>query len=294
MIRPIFTALAILLLWGSPLRAGDGFIVLTEEVQLRVAEAFLAEKEYYRAITEFKRFLYLFPESERGDQVLLQIGSAYLQGGDPDQAAGSLLSLRDKYPSSPLAARSRYLEGLAVWKGKDRKKAESIFEKLAADEPQSPQAPRALAAAALVRLEDEDAPGAREHLRRLLEAYPDHPWDERVRQADTRLLEYQSLPEKSEVLAGSLSAILPGAGYAYAGDWATGVMSLAVNGAFFAATWTALAQGLEAVGILAGGVGLPFYIGNIYGSALAARKWNQAVKKQTRDKIFSALEFVFE
>jgi len=48
------------------------------------------------------------------------------------------------------------------------------------------------------------------------------------------------------------------------------------------------------VGILAGGVGLPFYIGNIYGSALAARKWNLAVKKQARAKIYSALDFVFE
>jgi TolA-binding protein len=294
MIRPTFLVLTFLLLWASPLRAGDGFIVLTEEVQLRVAEAFLAEKEYYRAITEFKRFLILFPDSDRGDQALLRIGSAYLQGGDPDQAAGSFLSLREKFPSSPLTGQSRYGEGLAVWKGKNQGKAESIFEKLAADEPQSPQAPRALAAAALIRLEDEDVAGAREYLRKWLEVYPDHPWGERVKQADTLLLEYQSLPEKSEVLAGSLSAILPGAGYAYAGDWATGAMSLAVNGAFIAATWTALAQGLEAVGILAGGVGLPFYIGNIYGSVLAARKWNQAVKKKARDPIYSALEFVFD
>ena len=259
-----------------------------------VAEAFLAEKEYYRAITEFKRFLFLFPDSERGDQALLQMGSAYLQGGDPDQAAGSFLSLREKFPASPLAVQSRYGEGLAVWKGKNRGKAGSIFEQLAEDEPQSPQGLRALAAAALIRLEDDDAPGARENLRKWLESYPDHPWGERVKQADALLLEYQSLPEKSEVLAGSLSAILPGAGYAYAGDWATGAMSLAVNGAFIAATWTALAQGLEAVGILAGGVGLPFYIGNIYGSALAARKWNQAVKKKARDQIYSALGFVFE
>ncbi len=256
MIRPICIVLVILFLSASALRAEDGFIVLTEEVQLRVAAAFMAEKEYYRAITEFKRFLYLFPDSERGDQALLQVGSAYLQGGDPDQAAKSFVSLREKFPSSPLASQARYLEGLAVWKGKDREKAGRIFEELAADEPQSSQAPRALAAAALVRLEDDDVPQARENLRKLLETYPDHPWGERVREADTLLLEYQSLPEKSEVLAGSLSAILPGAGYAYAGDWATGAMSLAVNGAFIAATWTALAQGLEAVGILAGGVGV--------------------------------------
>jgi hypothetical protein len=71
-------------------------------------------------------------------------------------------------------------------------------------------------------------------------------------------------------------------------------MSLGVNGAFVAATWGAMANGLEAVGILAGGVGLPFYIGNIYGSVLAARKWNLAVKKQARDPVYADLDFVFE
>ena len=151
-----------------------------------------------------------------------------------------------------------------------------------------------MAAAALAQLETDDPRGAGECLDLFLSRYPDHPRAEQVREAGRLLAEYHLLPEKSEVLAGSLSAILPGAGYAYAGDWATGFMSLAVNGAFIAATWTALAQGLEALGILAGGVGLPFYIGNIYGSALAARKWNQAVKKEAREKIHSALDFVFE
>jgi outer membrane protein assembly factor BamD (BamD/ComL family) len=292
--RRLGFVLAFLFLGASPLRAGEGFVVLTEAVQLRVAEAFLAEKEYYRAITEFKRFLYLFPESERGDQVLLQTGSAYLQGGDPDQAARSFLNLREKFPSSPLVPQSRFLEGLAVWKGKDREKAKGLFKTLADEDPPSPDAPRSLGAAALIRLEEDDPQGSRDTLQRFLETYPDHPWVERVREAEALLIEYQSLPEKSEVLAGILSAILPGAGYAYTGELATGFMSLAVNGAFIAATWTAFAQGLEAVGILAGGVGLPFYIGNIYGSALAARKWNQTVKNQARAKIYSALDFVFE
>ena len=294
MMRRLGFVLAFLLLGVSPLRAGEGFVVLTEAVQLRVAESFLAEKEYYRAITEFKRFLYLFPDSERGDQALLQIGSAYLQGGEPNQAARSFLDLREKFPSSPLAPQSRFLEGLAVWKSKDPEKAKGLFETLADEDPPSPYAPRALGAVALIRLEEDNPQGSRDTLQRFLETCPHHPWAERVREADTLLIEYQSLPEKSEVMAGILSAILPGAGYAYAGELATGFMSLAVNGAFIAATWTALAQGLEAVGILAGGVGLPFYIGNIYGSALAARKWNQAVKKQAQGKIYSALNFVFE
>ena len=102
------------------------------------------------------------------------------------------------------------------------------------------------------------------------------------------------LPQKSEVLAGILSAVVPGAGYAYAGDYGTAVMSFVVNGAFIAGAWTAFAQGLYAVGILAGGVGTPFYIGNIYGSALAAKKSNRAARQEMAKRVYSVLGFVFE
>jgi tetratricopeptide (TPR) repeat protein len=236
----------------------------------------------------------LFPESGRGDYALLQIGRAYLQGNENDRAARNFQALGEQFPASPLLHRARYLEGLALWKGKDRARAETIFEELTRPATENDQAPRALAAAALVCLEGDNPRGAQETLQRFLAAYPDHPWAGRVREADSRLLAYQSLPQKSEVLAGILSGIIPGAGYAYAEEYATGFMSLGVNGAFIAATWTAFAEGQEAVGILAGGVGLPFYIGNIYGSVLAARKWNLAVKKEARDPVYAALDFVFE
>ncbi|MCU0578552.1 MAG: tetratricopeptide repeat protein [Desulfobacterota bacterium] len=285
--------LVALLLWPGLVRGGEESVVVSETVQLRVADGFLAEQEYYRAITEYLRFRFLFPDSGRGDYVLLQIGRAYLRGGEPDRAAKNFRLLAAQYPASPLMGQSRFLEGLALWKGKDRAAAAAVFEELAAGAPND-QAPRALAALALLRLEGDDVRGAREALQRFTAGHADHAWGPRVREAEAGLAAYEGLPQKSEVLAGILSGILPGAGYAYAEEFATGFMSLGVNGAFVTAAWAAFANGLEAVGILAGGIGLPFYIGNIYGSVLSARKWNLAVKKQARDLAFTTLDFVFE
>ena len=45
--------------------------------------------------------------------------------------------------------------------------------------------------------------------------------------------------------------------------------------------------------ILAGGFGLPFYIGNIYGSANAARKWNLSVQKESSEQIYMTLGINF-
>jgi tetratricopeptide (TPR) repeat protein len=286
--------LVFLILMPALVRADEKAVVLTETVQLQVADGFLIEKEYYRAITEYLRFRLLFPDSERVDYALLQVGKAYLLGGEPDRAAQSLRQVREKFPESPLATQSWYHEGLAIWKGKKAKEAQALFEGLAKEDPASAYAPRALAAVALIRLEADDPNGAEEALDLFLSRHPDHPQLEKVRAARQMVMEYRSLPQKSEILAGVLSGIIPGAGYAYAEEFATGAMSLGVNGAFIGATWAAFANGLEALGILAGGIGLPFYIGNIYGSALAARKWNQAVKAQARASIFATLDFVFD
>jgi hypothetical protein len=50
---------------------------------------------------------------------------------------------------------------------------------------------------------------------------------------------------------------------------------------------------LEEVAGIVGGIGLPFYFGNIYGSANAAKKWNLSVKRDLRNRVFLTLEFNF-
>jgi outer membrane protein assembly factor BamD (BamD/ComL family) len=294
LIRTLALAAALLLLAIPALWAAEGAILVTEDVQLRVADAFLQEKEYYRAITEYKRFLILFPDSTRGDYALLQVGTAYSQGGDHDGAARNFSALREKYPQSLFAGDACFFEGMSYWKKKEYEKAGSLFLALVDAYPGSSYAPRAMAAAALIELDRGNPEAAQGLLHRFVATYPDHPKIDSVREAMSLLEGYADLPQKSMALAGIMSIVLPGAGYAYAGDYGTAVMSLLVNGAFIAGAWTAFAQELYAVGALVAGVGVPFYAGNIYGSALAVKKWNQAVKQEARDRIYAALDFVFE
>jgi outer membrane protein assembly factor BamD (BamD/ComL family) len=294
LIRRLALTVALFLIAIPALWAADGTILVTEEVQLRVADFFLQEKEYYRAITEYRRFLILFPDSTRSDYALLQVGIAYFRGGDNDGAAKNFRALREKYPQSAYVGDASFFEAMAYWKKKEYEKAAELFLTLARAYPDSSYSPRALAAAALIELDRDKPPEARSVLVTFVETYPDHPKTGSVQEAMSILDGYTDLPQKSETLAGIMSAILPGAGYAYAGDYGTAVISLLVNGAFIAGAWTAFAQELYAVGALAGGVGVPFYIGNIYGSALAVKKWNQAVKQEAHERVYAALDFVFE
>ena len=53
----------LLVMMASPVHGQPRTLVITDELQLGLAEAFMSEGEYYRAITEYKRFLYFFPDS---------------------------------------------------------------------------------------------------------------------------------------------------------------------------------------------------------------------------------------
>lgn len=98
-------------------------------------------------------------------------------------------------------------------------------------------------------------------------------------------------PDKKPWLAASMSAIVPGSGKFYTGDWTDGLMSLIFVGATAYQSYRGFNdKGLKSArGWIFGGLSLGFYTGNIYGSVVAAKKKNQKKKDAYRLKIFSLL-----
>jgi TM2 domain-containing membrane protein YozV len=104
---------------------------------------------------------------------------------------------------------------------------------------------------------------------------------------------HRELPEKSPLIAGVMSAVIPGSGHIYAGHTGDGITAFFLNGLFIAGTITAIHQENYAVAGVVGVIGLPFYIGNIYGAANAAKKYTIGVKKDLRGKIALSLDYPF-
>ncbi len=276
-----------------PCFAESKAVLLTDEVQLKIAEAFMEEKEYYRAVTEYKKYLILFPASDKCGYAHFQIGTAYYNGEEYESAAKAFALLRQSGPEESYSARSGYFEALSYWKLKKLSEAMLTFRETAAAHPQSELAPLALAASSLVALEKGDIAGSRADMTLFMARYPEHPGWDRIREARSMLSEHESLPRKSGVLAGILSAILPGSGYIYTGNFKDGITAFLINGLAAAGVATGVYQENYAVSGIVGGVGLPFYFGNIRGSVNAARKWNAAVKEKHRDKVRKTLGFDF-
>ena len=92
--------------------------------------------------------------------------------------------------------------------------------------------------------------------------------------------------KKSPALALGLSAIVPGTGKVYSGQWKDGLLSfffVGLNG------WQAYRrfdeEGTGSVwGWVHAGLGTGFYIGNLYGSHKAARRFNAATKRRLKNE----------
>jgi hypothetical protein len=114
-------------------------------------------------------------------------------------------------------------------------------------------------------------------------SFPDNPLSlEGIKtdKVDENLLNFyyesSKINYKSSFLAGSLSTFIPGMGKVYSGRWKDGLISFLFIGTTAFQAYRGFEQkGIKSVyGWIMGSLSFCFYIGNIYGSAKAAKLYN--------------------
>src|SRR5262252_6595380 len=236
--------------------------------------------DYYRAITEFKRFSLLFPHDAHHPAAQLLIGLALQEDkayddalahfehwpltDDPTDATrvaafklGELRFLQgqyrqavlyfqgflDTYPDGPLVSHTRYMLGLSWALDGQFSRAQQVFATLPARDPLAQQA---------LALQDE-----------------------------LRLTPAPQL--KSPSVAGLLSGILPGAGHLYAGKPLQALTAFILNGVFLGGAAYAFHEKLEATGAILLFFEAGWYLGGINSAMDAARDANRQQQKAFTD-----------
>jgi len=282
-LRNVLTMVVLWLVFAAPVEAMGKSILLTEDVQLKLGDSFMAENEYYRAVTEYRKFIILFPDSDQADSVWFKIGHACYQGEEFEMAARAFACFGEKYPASKYSPAAGYQAGLCFWRMDRLDEAATSFASVATSYPISTEARRSLLEAALVEFDRKNIPESRRMLERFLDAYPDDGLTVKARSA-INLMD-REIPRKSPAAAGILSAVVPGAGHVYAGHYVDGISSFFLNGLLITGTIAAVRHEEYAVAAVVGTISVPFYIGNIYGAANAANKWNISVRRDLRGTI---------
>lgn len=286
------TALAVFLSGVAPVAARHAADEIRDpepagDTLLGFARRLCDEEDYYRAITEYKRWLYLHPRSPKVPRIRLRIAEIYLQAGKPDAAEIHLRELREEYRGTATGrAAALLLSGAYHARGQYRKAATELARFLT-DYPEAPETDQAWLMRALCLWQD----GAVDEARAELEKIP--PGSAVRPQAGIMLSllpRYRKLPLKSPLVAGALSTLLPGAGQVYVGYYSDAAISFLLNGLLIWAAWEAFDNQQYVTGGLLSAVELGWYLGNIYNAVNNAHKFNRRCKRHFfRDIEFSIL-----
>jgi tetratricopeptide (TPR) repeat protein len=245
------------------------------EQQLGFARSLYGEGDYYRAIGEYKRFLYLYPDSPLSDEARLAIGRAYLHGEQPDASEAHFLSLAELSPEWRARALleigwSRYSSGrsqaaiLAL---------QSFLRESAGQATTDVDRAHYLLGWAL--LTEGDGKAAMQAFASVTSLNGKGPLTEAARN-------WSSLPRKSPVIAALLS-VVPGAGHVYIGEPVVGLAALGWNGLFSFALYEAIRRDQVGIAVLLGALEMIWYTGTIFGAVSGAQKYNRDVRLQALD-----------
>ena len=272
-----WVVVALLIFGSSQARAQEGPDELWE-----FAGHLYEQRDFYRAVGEYQRFRFLFPDDPRAAEAELQIGRAYRLGGDFDKAFGSFLALSQREPQRP-EGRTALVEMIATLEAQRRyREAEYWGERFVALYPEDPEREAVLFRLAWLYMDTGDYRLAVA----TLEKVP--PGSLRYTTARSLIQVLEERPyhaPKSPEVAGALAAVLPGAGHLYVGRPAQAATSFLLNGLFI---WGAVAAFTHDSPVL-GGILLFFelgwYQGGIRSAAAAAQEVNAEEEKRYRDEL---------
>lgn len=257
---------------------------------LDLARALFQEGDYYRAITEAKRFLFLHPTDSRKWEVSLLIGQAYWEQGQPAAARGALRPVAEQRDRPDLTVQAMMMIGQCLERT-DSHAAQAYYFQLTTTQGLPPANQFNLRNQAryrqgwvLVEL------GRFEQAAAVFRQVEDH---HQLKVSATSLSVWvrdgTKIEPRSPALAGILSAVLPGVGQLYTGHLIEAAIAFGLNLIFILAVIQAWRARTWLVLILLLIMEIGWYGGNIYNAVNGVHIYNrearEAFVKQLQKKI---------
>ncbi|NOY12806.1 MAG: tetratricopeptide repeat protein [Deltaproteobacteria bacterium] len=242
------------------------------------AESLAAENDHYRAITEYKRFLHYQPQDSRAPRAQLAIARSLIAGQRWRQSDAALEKVWQNYPDSPEAVQARRLYADSAFDRKDYAVARQRYRRLKQLPGQTTQ--QVDYRIGLSYLEENRLQDAQQSFSSMSGTEAPELLEE--------LENYRRLPRKSPQLAGTLSALLPGAGQLYTGRLKQAGVAFALNAAFIYGAIEAWNNENYTVSGILSLFEVGWYGGNIYNAMNNAHKYNrereEAFKQRLRNR----------
>jgi len=247
---------------------------------LSFADSLFEEGDDYRAITEYKRFIHLHPDSPRRPEATFRIAECYLNGKRWIEAEKALERVITDFPGSEESRKASLLHADIPYQTKDFKEARRRYTEIAEKSETEATRQQAEYRIGWTFLEEDDFTKARERFQKL--------GDQETIELATGVEGLEETPLKSPEIAGGLSALLPGAGQLYSGRTKEAILAFLLNAAFIGAAVEAFDNDNEVLGGILLFFEAGWYGGNVFNAVNSAHKENrdrlEKKKKVLRDR----------
>jgi tetratricopeptide (TPR) repeat protein len=253
---------------------GQTTIVIKADDQFQFAERYFEKGEYYRAIGEYERFIYFFPQDPRGALARYKIGLSYLKGEQFTEAVQSFHALIEKHGDTELAIKSYFNLSEAYIVLKQFGNALAALESLIKQCSDTDVKDRAYYKQGWIYLETDEWEKAQASFDKIS---PKNRDTYRLKQLSEDISKREFLEIKNPATAGWL-AVIPGAGHLYCERYRDALIAFLLNGAMIYAAYEAFDHGNEGLGGLITFFEIGLYAGNIYSAVNSAHKYNRKQK----------------
>jgi tetratricopeptide (TPR) repeat protein len=244
------------------------------------------QREYFRAVTEFKRYEFDLGTPEAAQRGETAVAVCYQRAREWARARDAWRGLLARFPDDAHAPEYAYRMGECLVGGGEFATGAAVLAELVKRAPAAdPFADDAQFLLGSAHLAQGALPEALAAYRAYLAAYPQGALAPAAHLFITRLPRIAALRRKSPALAGLLSAVVPGLGQVYAGRARDGLTALLVNAGMAALTYKQFDARDTTGGVVLAGVGSTLYFGNIYGAANAAVKANARQQETQLDAL---------
>ena len=256
----------------TPALLFSGEMIIRSDDQFRFARQYMTKGEYSRAIGEFDRFIYFFPDDKKVPEVRYLIGVCYLKQEKYEKAREVFNSVSKEYSGTNLAEKAILLTGESYYRQGLPKEAETYFKKIITDYPVSELTEEALYRLGWIGLKTYRWQEASRVFSSIESSSPLYIHSLDLAQ---RALRGEDLPYKDPKVAGLMAGVVPGLGHVYCHRYRDGMVALLLNGLFIWAASEAFEEDQDVLGGILCFFEAGWYAGNIYSAVNSAHKFNR-------------------
>ena len=255
---------------------------LPPEQVLEFAHYLFSQQEYFRAVGEYQRFLFLYPDHFQAPNAALRIAQCYERGKRWQQALEAVEVFLREYPQSSLRWEARFLKAAVLNKSGKGEEAREEYRAIIEDRPGKPLVAEAWYLIGISYAKDGRWLEADQALSQVGSEDFLHGEAVEVRQV---VAEESEAKRKNPALAGFLAAILPGSGHLYCGRPRDAALAFVFTGGFAWATYEAFNQDNDGLGVVLALITAAFYGGNIYSAVNVAHKYNDRQERRQQERL---------